>query len=166
MKRIFMVIALCLTCALSFVANAQLNVSESGNNSSDVLAKDLYCKVVSNNTGYFLSTKDFYTPNTIELKLGSTENEFRLSAEQLIEWFDNAKKKSYITVNQDGQTLTIYKYDNSYFYMSYGDENYIAEMIKLSIMNSFAGGTYGEHNEKNPLIGCCTIKVIRKSIGR
>ncbi|MBQ6984757.1 MAG: hypothetical protein IJQ20_07515 [Paludibacteraceae bacterium] len=161
MKNRTIVLALLAFCSISLFA--QLNISAQGGK-SDVLYKDSWCNVKFDGKRYEINCKDIRSAVFFPLVLGETKEQAILSLQQIQEWLQNAKNKDFITIEQEEETVTLYKYAKDQMIMSYGDEDYCRETYKQLNMGAFASPAFVQRRTNDPYFGYIQGKSINKAI--
>ncbi len=166
MKRIVSILFIIAIASAS--ANAQLNVKSSSSN-EDIICKDMYCSVRSNNDGeYYLITVDKMqrTNATLTVFLGDDEESALLTLNDMFGWFDGAENKSslIITDTKSGEELTLYRVSQGTYIITNGDAEYARHSYNQALTTALVGGVKQQNNSASPILGYVTPKVLKKAI--
>lgn len=140
-KYIFIFFAIC-SCFYSY---AQLNIVK-----QDIVFKNEYFNVTFENECFVLNVLGARNNQTITINLGRTKDEAKVSISQIVDWFNNAHKKDYITIQQD-KLITLYKYSKEGMFITEGDNIY-CDNLPWQIGVAISNATSLIHNDK-PTIG-------------
>ena len=162
MKKIFLSFILCLFCMVSFGQITANSVSVKNSNETTIV-KHRCGRFVVEDSIYVIKFRDALTPQFIEIRLGNYEQMIE-SLTFLYQFAYEYDKKAFFTLEQDGQEITLYKYAETAFMVSYGDVDFCQETYKASLTSTLVGGYYGQNRINNPMYCWVDRAFIKKCV--
>lgn len=135
---------------------AQLNVMPKDEN-EHVMLRAGSMLLTEENQRFWLCSKDYRSANYVNLCLGETWAQARISIQQLYEWFNNASVQDDIVVEQEDGQMTIYKASKTLCLISPADAKTCAATYKSAMEAAFIDVTFAIGLlESTEFIGLCS----------
>ncbi len=144
---------------LSISTFAQINIKDKGRLINPIIAADSYCCVIKNDNNNYelrISLQNATEPSVINITLGTDEQSAIMSLTQIDDWMAGATLSEYLILEQNGESITIFKSHSNRVLISKGDQYYCKQLA-----TSIATGM----DTKDALpYGYCTNIIIKKAI--
>lgn len=157
MKRVYATLIIALISIISTFA--QINITGKGRLTNPIIATDSYCCVIKNDNNNYelrISLQNATEPSVINITLGTDEQSAIMSLTQIDDWMAGATLSEYLILEQNGESITIFKSHSNRVLISKGDQYYCKQLA-----TSIATGM----DTKDALpYGYCTNIIIKKAI--
>lgn len=160
---------------VAFGASAQLNVQYESSKDDVIVKGGSYGSLRQSRDGYTLYITDLHTGQSIIFVLGKTRESALQTLNDMANWYNGAKNKSYLEVKDAvGSSYTLGKVGGNLF-VTTGDGEYIRKYYKDDVLTAIFGSTSGptgtfntkgKHTANTPMIGYITSTIIGKGIKR
>lgn len=157
MKKAYVTLIIALISIISTFA--QINIKDKGRLTNPIIAADSYCCVIKNDNNNYelrISLQNATEPSVINITLGTDEQSAIKSLTQIDDWMAGATLSEYLILEQNGESITIFKSHSNRVMISKGDQFYCKQLA-----TSIATGM----DTKDALpYGYCTTIIIKKAL--
>lgn len=160
MKRIIVcVFSLFIICS----AFAQLNITSSGSK-NETFYKDTWSTVTWNGKAFMFNSSDPVTGLTLSFTLGNIRSSAVTTLNQIFDFLEESESKSFITFEDNGKEITLYKIDSYELGISNGDAEYIRKETSRRISGALLGTQQYSKKDSTPHYSFIKRKALVESI--